>query len=163
MVYSKRQLQNIACGLIDLLERVRMRLIIVSRHRASAAAARSVRLYASSRRVLVCQVDVFFWECIPFHSIPFHSFPFPFPYPGSRLILCKSSFEFDTFPLCIRVNHFITKMVYRYIIGLLRSRLLRRKPSVYSPTSQPFSACNCRRDYYLLGNLPGFLCFLWLR
>ena len=39
-------------------------------------------------------------------------------------------------------------------MGLLRSRLRRRTPSVYSATSQPFSACICRREYYLLGNLP---------
>ena len=30
-------------------------------------------------------------------------------------------------------------------INLLRFRLLRRTSSVYTPTSQPFSACNCRR------------------
>ena len=42
-----------------------------------------------------------------------------------------------------------------------RSRLLRRTCSTYFPTSQPFSACNCRRKFYLLGtNLPEFLCFL---
>ena len=46
------------------------------------------------------------------------------------------------------------------IVELLRSRLLRRTPLVYSPTSQPLSACNCRREYYSLRNLPEFLCFL---
>ena len=48
-------------------------------------------------------------------------------------------------------------------IDLLRSRLLRRTSAVYSPTSQPFSACNCRQGYYLLGNLPNFLCCLCLK
>ena len=42
----------------------------------------------------------------------------------------------------------------------IRSRPLWRTPSVYPRTSHPFSPCNCRGEYYLLGNLPEFLCFL---
>ena len=30
----------------------------------------------------------------------------------------------------------------------------------YRPTSQPFSACNCRRGNYLLGNPSEIICFL---
>ena len=45
-------------------------------------------------------------------------------------------------------------------INFLGSCLLRRTWSVFSPTSQPFSACHCRREYSLLGNLPELLCFL---
>ena len=43
-----------------------------------------------------------------------------------------------------------------FFIDLLTSRLLRRTPSVYSPTSQPFSPCNCRREHYFLESLPVF-------
>ena len=40
------------------------------------------------------------------------------------------------------------------------SRLLQLASSVFSPTSQPFSASNCRREYYLLENLPEYICSL---
>ena len=43
-------------------------------------------------------------------------------------------------------------------IDLLTSGLLRRTSSVFSSTSQPFSACDCRREYRLLGTLPELLC-----
>ena len=58
------------------------------------------------------------------------------------------------------VSRFCTKICCRLQrIDLLRSRLLRRTSSVFSRTSPPFSACNCRREYYLLGYLPDFLYF----
>ena len=51
-----------------------------------------------------------------------------------------------------------------HIKDLFKSRLLRRAPSAHSPTSQPFSACNCRRENLLVGepswNFLRFLCFL---
>ena len=44
---------------------------------------------------------------------------------------------------------------------LLRSHPLQRTCSAYLPNSQPFSARNCWRGNYLLGNPPKVLCFLW--
>ena len=45
------------------------------------------------------------------------------------------------------------------LLTMLRSRPLRRTCSAYRPTSQPFSARNCRGENYLLGNPPKVLCF----
>ena len=44
-------------------------------------------------------------------------------------------------------------------MDLLRSRLLRSTPSVYSPTSQPFSTCNLPTIILFVGDPPEFLCF----
>ena len=48
-------------------------------------------------------------------------------------------------------------------INIRRSRPPRRTRSAYRPTSQPFSACNCRRENYLLGTLPDFFLLSLLR
>ena len=50
---------------------------------------------------------------------------------------------------------------YTSRLNSLRCRLLRRKPSPYSPSSQPFSACKLPTiEHYLWGNLPECLRFL---
>ena len=43
----------------------------------------------------------------------------------------------------------------------LRSRLHQTTPSLYTLTSQPFSACNCRRGNYFSGPIPGMFFFVF--
>ena len=76
--------------------------------------------------------------------------------PNSTIVSERASpaKTFKTFSQTVRVGRdkienrrFFHKYtsIYSSYIDLLRSRLLRRTSSVFSPPSLPFSACNCRR------------------